>query len=76
MKFKQEILNLEQKKRIVIIGLGISCCLFNMSLCIQSLRFTSAQWSNTPRKKFTPIYEARRARHFMKRIKHVSTPNS
>ena len=60
-----------------MIGLTISCSPLNKSLHIQSQQFTSASWSNTPRKQFNsfkhaifwnmpskPLYEARQARQF------------
>ena len=47
-----------------MIGLAISYRPFNISLRIQGLQFSSAPWSNTPRKQYL-------ARHFMKHAKEA-----
>ena len=62
-----------------MIGLAISCRPLNTSLHIQSLQFTSAPCSNTPRKQSnklkhtilrstpgTSYFEANQVRHFIK----------
>ena len=63
-----------------MIGLAISYRPFNISLRIQGLQFSSAPWSNTPRKNFavfsTPFYEACERSHFMKYAKQVITSST
>ena len=66
-----------------MIGLAISCLPLNTLHCIQNLQFTSAPWSNTPRKQFNKFkhtiswsmpsilfFEACWTCHFMKHAKH------
>ena len=64
-----------------MIDLTISCCPLNTSLHIQSLKFTSAPWSNIPTKQLhnfkhtilwnTPSMPFYEVRHFMKQAKHA-----
>ena len=56
-------------------GFPIPCHPSNPLLCIQDLKFTSAPWSNTPKKQFNnfkcAIFKVRQARHLLKHVKQA-----